>query len=275
MTSTASLVATAAAAPGPSSSSSSSLPSPSRAPISRSSDPTQNHAPPLDFSFKNVAVMEDLVQMEPRGGYRVERPPPPESQEEKKRIVDMDYNPELIRRLAAVVMRGDGIAEWDEEEAAKKKRAGEQRRERPQPKGVGDATALKLNNNELRGLHGWSQVLPTLLPHPERLAMLDLSFNNLAALDPVLTRYPITVLYLHANRISEIAEVERLKGLQLKTLTLHGNPVEKIPHYRDIVLSIFPTLKTLDFSAITTRDRDRAAHINIARAKKRKSPQAK
>jgi Leucine-rich repeat (LRR) protein len=67
-------------------------------------------------------------------------------------------------------------------------------------------------------------------------------------------------LYLHANQIENIQEVQKLGKLtQLKNLTLHGNPLEKTNHYRALVLKYIPYLKHLDFSGITKVDRATAA----------------
>ncbi len=70
--------------------------------------------------------------------------------------------------------------------------------------------------------------------------------------------YPkLKVLYLHGNSIDEIQEVDKLSCLKhLKTLTLHGNPVEDEANgYRQYVISRLPQLKNFDFSAVTKQDR--------------------
>lgn len=73
-------------------------------------------------------------------------------------------------------------------------------------------------------------------------------------------QYPnVTVLYLHANSITKLSEVDKLAKLEkLKSLTLHGNPIESAKGYREYVLSILPQLKTFDFSGVTKSDRARA-----------------
>ena len=64
------------------------------------------------------------------------------------------------------------------------------------------------------------------------------------------------MLYLHGNNIGRIAEVDKLSALpKLKTLALHGNPIEVTPGYHHYVLSHIPQLQTLDFSGITKADR--------------------
>lgn len=66
----------------------------------------------------------------------------------------------------------------------------------------------------------------------------------------------LTMLYLHGNNIGRIAEVDKLSSLsRLKSLALHGNPIEVTPGYRHYVLSRLPQLQTFDFGGITKADR--------------------
>ncbi|XP_064361350.1 leucine-rich repeat-containing protein 51 isoform X2 [Dromaius novaehollandiae] len=88
---------------------------------------------------------------------------------------------------------------------------------------------LLLPRRRLRpSLAGLPPALEQLLEAPERLCWLDLSFNQLPHIDPVLARYGhLRRLDLHANRIGSLAEVQALAALpRLRRLTLHGNPVE-------------------------------------------------
>ena len=67
------------------------------------------------------------------------------------------------------------------------------------------------------------------------------------------------MLYLHANKISKFGEIKPLGDLtKLRSLTLHGNPIEDKKHYRTYVVHIIPTLNQLDFSPITRQDRETA-----------------
>lgn len=53
-----------------------------------------------------------------------------------------------------------------------------------------------------------------------------------------------------------MAQVDKLSRLdKLKSLTLHGNPIEINTGYRFYVLSRLPQLQTFDFSGITKADR--------------------
>ena len=84
-------------------------------------------------------------------------------------------------------------------------------------------------------------------------------------------------LYLHANAISSLAEVEKLQSLDpLRSLTLHGNPVAEKPLYRNFVISTLPWLRTLDFSPVTDRERDRAItwrQMTVIKRKKKLKPE--
>lgn len=77
--------------------------------------------------------------------------------------------------------------------------------------------------------------------HPHTQELLD--FPNL------------TVLYLHGNSISKIAEVDKLGKLpKLRSLSLYGNDVAFVPGYRSYVVGRVTGLKHLDFSGITKTD---------------------
>ena len=66
----------------------------------------------------------------------------------------------------------------------------------------------------------------------------------------------LTMLYLHGNNIFNISETNKLAALRkLKSLTLHGNPIEVSVGYRQHVISTIPQLQTFDFSGITKNDR--------------------
>uniref|UniRef100_A0A8C6Q9D1 Leucine-rich repeat-containing protein 51 n=1 Tax=Nannospalax galili TaxID=1026970 RepID=A0A8C6Q9D1_NANGA len=102
--------------------------------------------------------------------------------------------------------------------------------------------------------------LRPLLEHPENLAWLDLSFNDLTSIDPVLmTFFNLSVLYLHGNSIHRLGEVNKLAVLPcLRSLTLHGNPIEEEKGYRQYVLCNLPRVTTFDFSGVTKADRTTA-----------------
>lgn len=60
-------------------------------------------------------------------------------------------------------------------------------------------------------------------------------------------------------------DIIKLKQLpNLYSLTLHGNPIENLPHYRSSVICMFPQLRSLDFAKITEDEKDGARlHIIV------------
>ena len=66
------------------------------------------------------------------------------------------------------------------------------------------------------------------------LRWLDLSQCRLTSIQEELTRFPkLQMLYLHANEITKLNDVKKLGKLSgLQKLTLHGNPVAELPHYK-------------------------------------------
>uniref|UniRef100_A0A2I3LEZ8 Leucine-rich repeat-containing protein 51 n=1 Tax=Papio anubis TaxID=9555 RepID=A0A2I3LEZ8_PAPAN len=138
---------------------------------------TSVQEPPLDYSFRSIHIIQDLVNEEPRTGLRP------------------------LKRSKS----GKSLTQ-----------------------------SLWLNNNVLNDLRDFNQVASQLLEHPENLAWIDLSFNDLTSIDPVLTTFfNLSVLYLHGNSIQHLGEVNKLAVLpRLRSLTLHGNPMEEEKGYR-------------------------------------------
>jgi Leucine-rich repeat (LRR) protein len=67
----------------------------------------------------------------------------------------------------------------------------------------------------------------------------------------------LATLYLQGNRIGTLAHVRRLSPLTtLRSLALHGNPIENRPDYRSAILSAIPWLRQLDFATITKQERE-------------------
>ncbi|GCB60586.1 leucine-rich repeat-containing protein 51 [Scyliorhinus torazame] len=121
--------------------------------------------------------------------------------------------------------------------------------------------SLRLSHNQLCEMTGLNQLIPALLVEPERLFWIDLSFNIFPSIDPVLLKFTkLQILNIHANQISELFEVDKLVSLnRLRSLTLHGNPMEQTKGYRSYVVEVIPQLKSLDYSLITKQDRSTAA----------------
>ena len=80
------------------------------------------------------------------------------------------------------------------------------------------------------------------------------------------------MLYFHGNNISSLSQVNKLSRLSLlRTLTLHGNPIEIDVAYKQHVLSMLPHLQTFDFSGITKSDRATADTWSKLNPPKRKT----
>ena len=68
------------------------------------------------------------------------------------------------------------------------------------------------------------------------------------------------MLYLHGNNIFKLNEVDKLSELtKLKTLTLHGNPIETMTGYKTYIICHLPQVQTLDFSMVTKGERQTAS----------------
>ena len=130
-----------------------------------------------------------------------------------------------------------------------------------------NSVAIRLNNNLLTaaGMRGFETAMARLLDDPARLSWLDLSFNKLDTIpEEIFAFTELTTLYLHGNQISKPREFAKLARLpKLRNITMHGNPIEKVPNYRLRVMCRVPTALKLDFSRITRVDRDTANNYAI------------
>ncbi|XP_034564139.1 leucine-rich repeat-containing protein 51-like [Notolabrus celidotus] len=117
--------------------------------------------------------------------------------------------------------------------------------------------SMRLSNNRIQCLSGLDFVLNHFLAEPSKIGWLDLAFNQIKEINPILCELlELRVLYLHGNSIKSLREVDKLGKLQfLHTITLHGNPVELVKGYRKHVISVLPLLKKMDFSAVTQEER--------------------
>lgn len=136
------------------------------------------------------------------------------------------------------------------------------------------STALRVNNNILVKWDGFISTISQLFEDPTtRLGWIDFSFNDLKIIDDCLLELPnLMTIYLHGNNINAISQVDKLSSLnKLKSLTLHGNPIEITSGYRFYVLSQIPQLQTFDFSGVTKSDRALCATWKAMIAPKPKS----
>jgi hypothetical protein len=75
----------------------------------------------------------------------------------------------------------------------------------------------------------------------------------------ILELKSLNCFYMHGNSISEKTEVDKLTNLkELRTLTLHGNPVQKQPNFYEYVLVKLPTLRNFNFSAISKSEKQKS-----------------
>lgn len=92
----------------------------------------------------------------------------------------------------------------------------------------------------------------------QNLQWIDLSHNYLETLDYDFQDIPqLKMLYLHCNYIYDMNQLKKLQHLQeLKTLTIHGNPLTNVPSFRIYVIAILPHLKKLDSVVVSRKERD-------------------
>ncbi|XP_032683276.1 leucine-rich repeat-containing protein 51-like [Odontomachus brunneus] len=128
-------------------------------------------------------------------------------------------------------------------------------------------STLWLSNNLLNSMEGLQRLANRVLDDPVQLSWLDLSFNEISEIDEDIEQFPnLKILYLHGNKISNIADVLKLKKLSsLRSLTLHGNPVEDISCYRSYVVHLLPKLLVFDFSPVIAAEKKKALPVGFAK----------
>jgi len=122
-----------------------------------------------------------------------------------------------------------------------------------------EITAVRLSNNKLDSME---QLVAPMLANIDtsKILWLDLSFNQLTSLgngEIVPGAFPnVTTIYLHANKISKLAQLKKLKNFpNLKSLSLYGNPIEEHKHYRNYVMYMCPNLHQFDSSPLTSSEK--------------------
>eukprot|EP00041_Stephanoeca_diplocostata_P012381 m.207613 g.207613 ORF g.207613 m.207613 type:complete len:221 (-) comp18931_c0_seq1:304-966(-) len=201
-------------------------------------------APPLDYSFSELATIKDMLEGEPRAGKTKTQL---EAEQEK-----------TLHRLE----KKNSERQFSLEE--------EKRTSVPMPEQV--SVILKLNNNTLASLAGLDIVAPAVLARPELLTMIDLSFNKFTIIPTELGNFPVlNIVYLHGNRIKSLSETDKLsKCGKLRTLTVHGNPLDKTKDYRLYIISAHRSLRSLNFTSITDKERERSRIWQRLNAPKKK-----
>ncbi|XP_029654326.1 leucine-rich repeat-containing protein 51-like [Octopus sinensis] len=127
--------------------------------------------------------------------------------------------------------------------------------------------SVSFSNNCISTMEELPSVISQLLAYPSELTWLDLSFNRISSILPVLfpnvhfqlfSDFPnLYILYLHGNELSSESDLKHLSDIRsLRNLTLHGNKICELE--REKVLCRLPQLKKLDFTTITSKERQNA-----------------
>ena len=124
-------------------------------------------------------------------------------------------------------------------------------------------SSIWLGNNSLTSTKNLDELVEKKLENnngSSSLLWLDLSYNKLTDIgDEILKFQNLTILYLHGNNILDVNKLLKLRYLKnLRSLTIHGNPVEKMPNYRRYIVAILPQISNLDFSPILEYEKKRA-----------------
>ncbi len=240
---------------------------------------TSNSYPPVDFSYRKLNVCKgtvsfdsdslDMLKTEPRTGQRNKI-----RKEKEVKVSEVVHDSELkINRgkekvssptkasaSAFGATSTSNVAKSIENDKKKleEKKIGSTEEETKYTGYLGPA--IKLCNNNLSTMEGFSETCQKLMENPDSIRWLDLSFNNFENVDTICALpLELEVLYLHGNAIGDIKEVAKLaKFKHLRSLTLHGNPMDEVKNYRYHVLALIPSLKSLDFAAVTKKDADTA-----------------
>lgn len=69
----------------------------------------------------------------------------------------------------------------------------------------------------------------------------------------------LTTLTLSYNAIKELESLDFIKFLpKLTYISLVGNPVTKLPEYRETIISLLPSIRFIDFQRVTEHERKKA-----------------
>ncbi|OMJ88697.1 hypothetical protein SteCoe_9319 [Stentor coeruleus] len=235
---------------------------------------------PVDFSYKNLRNLKDIIITEPRSGERL--PIPQEESTEEKKDSSVPGNPNFIK---------NGESEEGEEESPKKTQQLEPFKP-PQQAAVfkilqehttsktaansipGHAdenqasavkkarviyqtTSIMLSYNTIPDLLGFCDILSKVVKDYKNLKWIDLSYNHLTVLYTEICELPnLMSLYLHSNYVSDMKEIIKLQESPVKSLTLYGNAIDQLPSYRMYIITLLPQIKRLDSVLITKLEKD-------------------
>jgi len=259
-----------------------------------------NPGKPLDFSFKEVRVMEDLRKMEPRSGIRRPISEIEKEEAEKNEIggnkydkpnqLGLNFDDEISDKLTdkkpkfqkenevTEVRRNEKFSENkmkmdNEEEGVQQKK---------KVKYLTYNNAVILHSNKIKTLMNIKNVFNEILPEVSFLTgknrskidliqWIDLSHNMLVEIHPDILILPfLKIFYCHANCIEEINSVAVLSQCKsLLNLTLHGNPIEHIKGYRHYIIELVPSLEKLDYTLVSEKELDIIFHRGSRYGEKR------
>ncbi|KAA6387849.1 MAG: hypothetical protein EZS28_016622, partial [Streblomastix strix] len=201
---------------------------------------------PVDFSFLGLTSVEDLLKEEPRSGnIEVElvekKPLTPPPQQVTGKLIHTATSPNVRQGSG---QQGNSQQEKEIEKVEVKKFR---------------ATSVRLYNNGLRSIKGLKSILDQILVDGgDEVVWLDLGWNKLTQIEDELYLFPkLYSLSLQANRITDYNEIAKLRGIEpMRTLILHGNPIDQLRFYRTLTVGAAPFLKKIDSAVISPRERD-------------------
>ncbi|KAG2450125.1 hypothetical protein HYH02_000228 [Chlamydomonas schloesseri] len=216
--------------------------------------------PPIDYSFKDLKTVLDLVLVEPNSGQPRKPALPPDSN--------------TLEYLESLAAADQAAAESEVLGEDSPRRAGAAAPLAPMspgasPSGRGggggglgaklNSNSIRLCNNHLMSLNGLGRVVRHCLDDWRQLVWLDVSSNQLTTIEDTILEFPsLQVLYLHGNAITNMNDVLKLQQLpRLTKLTLHGNPISEQKNYKMWVVAHLSVLRSFDFGPITKIERDK------------------
>ncbi|RAL12867.1 U2 snRNP complex subunit LEA1 [Aspergillus homomorphus CBS 101889] len=119
-----------------------------------------------------------------------------------------------------------------------------------------DQDAIDLTDNDITTLGNF--------PFFPRLHTLLLARNRIKHIQPTLaSSVPnLTAVNLTANAVSELADLDPLRGLTgLTHLVVLENPVTRKEHYRPYLIWRIPSLRFLDYQKVKDAERERATEL--------------
>lgn len=264
------------------------------------------HDTALDYSWCKLVDVEGVASTRPRAGPARVLKQLSDARDAAAAAADTDAGPgsgasgQTVDASSAALGSaiGEQVGTTVTETAAEEQAIAEELK----PQILHVATALLLNNNEIASLGAAAQLemaLAPAVPNLSALKWLDLSVNRLTTIGPAIGECcpNLSILYLHANKITDLKEVDFLQPLkELHGLSLHGNPIEADPQplsartskkkpmapkqlstapstpraggegdaarhraeYRFHILLAVPSLKKLDFSPLTVLEKENA-----------------